>query len=129
MAFGMNHTQIIGRLGADPDAKFTKTGKPVATFRVAVNARGGGGETTEWFSVVTWEKLAETCHQYLHKGDPVYVAGRLQSRRYTDRDGVERTAIALVARDLVMLGGKTDGAARHGSALAPADDDPNDVPF
>lgn len=139
--YGLNRVEIIGRLGTEPEVRTTTTGKPVTSFRVAVNSRGGDGETTEWFSVVAWERLAEVCHEYLHKGDLVYIAGRMQSRRYTDRDGVDRIAHEVVAREMLMLGGKRDGepaaprspgragtsAATNTSTAGPVDLD--EVPF
>lgn len=116
MARGLNRVQIIGHLGRDPEMKYAPSGAAVTNFTVAVNrvrrdAGGGNVEETEWFRVVAWERLAETCDEHLRKGDRVYVEGRLQSRKYTDRDGVERTAVEVVASDLVMLGGRPDEAS------------------
>ncbi len=114
MARGLNKVQIIGNLGADPEMRFTPSGAAVTNFRVAVNRtrRGPDGnnvDETEWFRVVAWEKLAETCNEYLRKGNSVYVEGRLQSRKYTDRDGVERTSVEIVANEMIMLGGRGEG--------------------
>ena len=128
MARGLNKVQIIGHLGRDPEMTYTPSGAAVTNFSVAVNRTrrdpgGGNVEETEWFRVVAWEKLAETCDEHLRKGDRVYIEGRLQSRKYTDRDGVERTAVEIVAGDMVMLGGSRDesGApARAPTRPAPA---------
>jgi len=125
MVRGLNKVQIIGHLGRDPELRSTPSGTAVANFTVAVNrARkdqaGQLIEETEWFRVVAWEKLAETCHQYLAKGDPVYVEGRLQSRKYTDKDGIERTAVELVANELVMLGGRGEPREAAGAVAAGA---------
>jgi single-strand DNA-binding protein len=91
----------------------------VTNFRVAVgrHRRGTDGtmvDETEWFRVVAWDsgnyKLAEICNEYLRKGHKVYVEGRLQSRKYTDKDGVERTSVEIVATDMVMLSGRDEAA-------------------
>ena len=125
MVRGLNRVQIIGHLGRDPELRHTPAGAAVANFTVAVNRtrRDQAGqlvEETEWFRVVAWDKLAETCQQYLAKGDPVYVEGRLQSRKYTDREGIERTAVELVASEMVMLGGRGEPREAAGAVAAGA---------
>ena len=114
MARGLNKVQIIGNLGRDPEMRFTPSGAAVTNFTVAVNRnrRGPDGnnvEETEWFRIVAWEKLAETCDKYLRKGNSVYIEGRLQSRKYTDKDGIERTSVEIVANEMIMLGGRGEG--------------------
>jgi single-strand DNA-binding protein len=137
---GLNKVQIIGNLGRDPELRYTPAGKAVANFTVAVNRVTGTGEQrqeeTEWFRVVAWERLAETCQQYLEKGARVYIEGRLQSRKYTDKDGVERTSVEIVANEMLMLDGRAAGgdapvAAGSGrSGVAVADDEAgDDLPF
>jgi len=111
MARGLNRVQIIGNLGRDPEMRYTQGGQAVTNFTVAVNHTrrdqdGTASEETEWFRVVAFDKLGEIADQYLRKGGQVYVEGRLQSRKYTDRDGIERTAVEVVAGDLVLLGGR-----------------------
>jgi len=119
MARGLNKVQIIGNLGADPEMRYTPSGSAVTNFRVAVSrmrrgADGNNVDETEWFRVVAWDsagyKLAEICNEYLRKGSKVYVEGRLQSRKYTDKDGVERTSVEIVANEMLMLDGRSDGA-------------------
>jgi single-strand DNA-binding protein len=73
-------------------------------------------EETEWFNIVTWEKLAETCNNYLHKGSKVFIEGRMQSRKYTDKNGVERTIWEVIASDMRMLDSKAATAARSAAA-------------
>ena len=118
MARGLNKVQIIGNLGADPEMRYTPSGSAVTNFRVAVsrNRRGTDGnmiDETEWFRCVAWDtpsyKLAEICNEYLRKGRQVYVEGRLQSRKYTDKDGVERTSVEIVVNDMVLIGGREEG--------------------
>ncbi len=118
MARGLNKVQIIGNLGADPEMRYTPSGSGVTNFRIAVsrNRRGPDGnmiDETEWFRCVAWDspnyKLAEICNEYLRKGKQVYVEGRLQSRKYTDKDGIERTSVEIVVSEMLMLGGREDG--------------------
>jgi single-strand DNA-binding protein len=113
MSRGLNKVQIIGRLGRDPEMRYTPQGTPVTNFSVATGGRwtdrnGNERDDTEWFRVEAWDRLAETCNQYLSKGREVYIEGRLKTRKYTDRDGNERTAVEVVASNMVMLGGKGD---------------------
>ena len=130
MARGLNKVQIIGNLGADPEMRYIPSGAGVTNFRVAVsrNRRGTDGtmvDETEWFRCVAFDsagyKLAEICHQYLRKGQKVYVEGRLQTRKYTDKDGIERSSIEVVAHELLMLGGRNEGQK--------ADEFDDEVPF
>ncbi len=125
MPRGLNKVQIIGNLGADPEMRYTPSGSAVTNFRVAVgrNRRGPDGnmiDETEWFRCVAWDspsyKLAEICNEYLRKGKQVYVEGRLQSRKYTDKDGVERTSVEIVVNEMVMLGGREEGEFQGGGA-------------
>ena len=114
MVRGLNRVQIIGNLGADPEMRYTPSGTAVTNFRVAVNRtrRGPDGnnvDETEWFRVVAWDKLAETCNEFLKKGRPVYVEGRLQSRKYMDKDNIERTSVEVVANEMIMLDGRGEG--------------------
>ncbi len=126
MAGGLNKVQIIGNLGADPETRALPSGAGVTNFRVAVsrNRRGTDGtmvDETEWFRVVAFDsggyKLAEICHHFLRKGQKVYVEGRLQSRKYTDKDGVERTAVEIVAGEMLMLSGR-DADEGRGTGVA-----------
>jgi single-strand DNA-binding protein len=99
---------LIGNLGRDPEMTYTPSGVATTKFTIAVNrvSRNQSGERqeeTEWFNIVAWRQLAETCTQYLKKGQKVYIEGRLQTRRYTDRNGAERTAIEVIANDMEML--------------------------
>src|SRR6266702_2125538 len=98
----LNKIMLIGNLGKDPDAQYTPDGTAVMRFSLAVNriTKSSGGarqEETEWFNVITWRQLAEICGKYLHKGSKVFVEGRLTQRKYTDRQGVQRTAVEVVA--------------------------------
>lgn len=108
MGKDLNKVQMTGHLGADPEMRYTAQGSAVTTFRVASNRswkdrENNPHEETEWFRVVAWDKLGEICNQYLTKGTRVYVEGRLQTRKYTDRDGQERYATEVIAQDMIIL--------------------------
>jgi len=108
MSKGLNKVQIVGHLGKDPEMRYTPSGKPVTTFSIAVSrawssADGERHNETEWFSVVAWSNLAETCKQYLSKGQRVYVEGRLQTRRWDDKEGQKHTSVEIVASEMIML--------------------------
>jgi single-strand DNA-binding protein len=103
----LNRVQIIGRLGRDPESKFTPTGKRVVHFSVAVSNRwkdreGEMRESTEWVNVEAWDRLGETCQQYLKKGSLVYVEGRLKTDKYEDR-GESKYFTKVVAQTIQFL--------------------------
>ena len=113
MSRGLKKVQIIGHLGKDPEMRYTPSGKPVTTFSVAVSrswnsADGERHSETEWFNVVAWGNLAEICKQYLVKGQQVFVEGRLQTRRWDDKEGVKHTSVEVVANEMMMLGERRD---------------------
>jgi single-strand DNA-binding protein len=122
MAKDLNKVMITGRLGADPEMRFTPQGSAVTTFNVASgrtwrSADGTQHDDTEWFRVVAWDKLAEICNQYLTKGARVYVEGRLQTRKYQDRDGVNRQSTEVIATDMIILSSRReDDASGYASA-------------
>jgi len=104
----LNKVLLMGRLGADPELRYTTDGTPVATFRMATSESykdksGVKQERTEWHSIVAWRKLAEIAGEYLKKGRLVYIEGRIQSREYEGRDGVKRKVYEIVASDMKML--------------------------
>jgi len=108
----VNKAFIIGRLGQDPDVRFTSNGTAVANFSVATDEKGQGGkQVTTWHNVVAWSKLAEVCQKYLKKGALVFIEGRIQHQQYEDRDGNKRTKTEIVAQGLRMLGGDKDSSA------------------
>lgn len=108
MSKDLNKCTIIGRLGKDPEMRFTPGGSAVTTFSVAVGRqwRNGDGqqqEETEWFTVVAWAKLGEICNEHLRKGSRIYIEGRIQTRTYDDKDGVKRYKTELIASDMIIL--------------------------
>ncbi len=128
MSRGLNKVQIIGHLGKDPEMRYTPSGKPVTTFSVAVSrswnsADGERHSETEWFNVVAWGNLAEICKQYLLKGQQVYIEGRLQTRRWDDKEGVKHTSVEIVASEMMMLGDRRD-SNNHSQEVDNASADP-----
>ena len=113
MARDLNKVQMTGRLGADPEMRYTPQGHAVTTFRAASNrswrtAEGESHEDTEWFRVVAWNKLAEICHQWLSKGSRVYVEGRMQTRQWQDQEGQMRYQTEVIATDIIILDSRRD---------------------
>jgi len=104
----LNKIMLIGNLGKDPDMQVTAEGTPFTRFSLAVNrsytsSSGEKVEESEWFNIVVWRQLAEICERYLHKGSKVYLEGRLSQRKYTDREGVQRTSVEVIANEMEML--------------------------
>jgi single-strand DNA-binding protein len=133
----MNKIILIGNLGRDPEMNYTPNGVAVAKFSLAVShtsksATGERQQETEWFNIVAWRQLAETCSTYLKKGHKVYIEGRLTTRKYTDKNNVERTFIEVVANDLEMLTPKDRQSSASSSDILSGDDslgDLEDHPF
>ena len=104
----LNKVMIIGNCGKETEMRFTPNGKPVTSFSVAVNSKFGEQETTEWFRIVCWNKLAETCNQYLRKGQQVYVEGRQQTSHWEDKDNKIHVKTEVVANRVLFLGKRTE---------------------
>lgn len=107
----LNRAQILGRLTRDPEMRYTPNGRTVTSFGVATNRRfktaeGNLQDQTEFHDVVAWGKLAEISHQFLHKGEPVYVEGRLQTRSWESPDGAKRQKTEIVAENVIALAGR-----------------------
>jgi single-strand DNA-binding protein len=115
MGKSINKVILVGRLGRDPEMKYTSGGTPFCRFSIATDDnwtdKGSGEkqERTEWHSIVVWDRLAEICNQYLTKGRLVYIEGSLQTREWDDKEGVKRKTTEVRARDMVMLGGGGGG--------------------
>src|SRR5690242_14775168 len=116
----LNKIMLIGNLGKEPEMSYTPGGKAITKFTMAVNRRSRDRETgerreeTQWFNIVAWDQLAETCNSYLHKGSKIYIEGRINSRKYTDKDGVERTVWDVTATEMQMLDPKGAGGQSGG---------------
>ena len=108
MARGLNKVLIIGKVGRDPEMRYTPSGRPVTTFSVGTGrtwttADGERRTETEWFNVVAWSSLAEICKQYLTKDRLVYIEGRLQTRHWEDQEGNKHSATEIVASEMIVL--------------------------
>ena len=142
----LNKVFLIGRLGRDPEVRYMPNGEAVCNFSIATsetwNDRNGQRvERTEWHNITMYRKLAEIAGQYLRKGSQVYLEGRIQSRKYQGKDGIERTAYEIIANEMKMLGGGNDSGQqsnqtpsqprRQASATpaAPVEDVDDDIPF
>ncbi|HHK5576484.1 TPA: single-stranded DNA-binding protein [Neisseria polysaccharea] len=111
----LNKVILIGRLGRDPEVRYMPNGEAVCNFSVATsetwNDRNGQRvERTEWHNITMYRKLAEIAGQYLKKGGLVYLEGRIQSRKYQGKDGIERTAYDIIANEMKMLGGRNENS-------------------
>lgn len=126
------HVVIVGRLGREPEMRYTPNGTPVTNFSVAVsrkwkNQNGELQEKTTWFRVTAWGKLAETCNEYLDKGRMVLVEGEVEASAWMGQDGEPRATLELRAQNVRFLGGKSNGGSEQAEAPAPAEED--DLPF
>src|SRR5437868_5633412 len=120
MAGSVNKVILIGHLGKDPEVRYTPNGQAVANFTVATNdswtdKAGQKQDRTEWHRVVVWAKLAELCGEYLSKGRQVYLEGRLQTREWTNKEGVKQYTTEVVANQVVFLSGGERGQGRGSS--------------
>lgn len=114
----VNKVILIGNLGADPEVRYMDNKQCVANIRIATNRsytnkNNEKVDETEWHSVSLWGKLGETTEKYLKKGNPVYIEGRLRTRKWTDQNGVERYTTEVIAENMVMLGNKQSGGFEH----------------
>jgi single-strand DNA-binding protein len=142
-----NKIILVGNLGRDPELRYTPQGTPVCSFSLATNEKrkdrttGENQDLTTWFRVTLWGRQAETASQYLTRGRPVYIEGRLRVEEWTDRDGKPRHTLEVHATDMQFIGGgrseeggappaRAAAAAQHGDAgPEPADLSDDDVPF
>lgn len=139
----INKVMLIGNLGADPEIRYTQSGTQVATFTMTTTEKRKGQdgqvqEQTEWHRIVAWQRLAEICGEYLSKGSRVYIEGKLQTRKWQDKNGNDRYTTEIVAREMKMLSPRTTGGggdygaqAGYGGDTFPEQQQPvgDDVPF
>ena len=143
----INKVILIGNLGRDPENRYLPSGEQVTSIAVATTDRwrdkasGEQKEQTEWHRISFFGKLAEIAGQYLKKGSQVYIEGRLRTRKYTDKEGIDRYATEIIADTMQMLGSRQEGqqstgrnsyseAKQTGRRAAPSDyDDSSDIPF
>jgi single-strand DNA-binding protein len=141
-----NKIILVGNLGRDPELRYTPDGTPVCSFSLATNERrrdrntGENTDVTTWFRVTLWRRQAEVASQYLTRGKPVYIEGRLRVEEYTDRDGKTRHSLEVTATDMQFIGSARGGddtggpqaraaAAQPQGGPEPTDLTDDDVPF
>ena len=154
----VNKVILVGRLGRDPETRYMPNGDAITNFSLATDEqwrdRNGERQTrTEWHNVSLYGKLGEIANQYLRKGSQVFIEGKIQSRKYTDKDGIERMVYNIIGNEMKMLGNRNDGSdsgnnntapstssnpppaaprrqpPQHESTTAPIDDIDDDIPF
>lgn len=142
----LNKVILIGRLGQEPTIRYMPNGEAVCNFSVATSEKytdknGQRQEATEWHNVTMYRKLAEIAGKYLTKGSQVYLEGRIQSRKYQGKDGIERTAYEIIVNEMKMLGGGNDSGQQSNQTpsqprrqapatpVAPVEDVDDDIPF
>lgn len=137
---GVNKVILVGRLGKDPEVRYTPSGAAVANFSIATSEEwkdkntGEKQERTEWHRIVAWRRLGEICGEYLHKGSQIYIEGKLQTRSWEDRDGNKRYTTEIVAQNMQMLdatgkGGKTESEEGRFPTEEPVSIPDDDIPF
>ena len=144
----VNKAILIGRLGRDPEVRHMPNGEAVCNFSIATSETwndrqiGQRQERTEWHNITLYRRMAEVAGQYLKKGSQVYIEGRIQSRKYTDKNGIERTAYEIIGSEMKMLGGGNDSGQQEqaetptppsrqapAATAQPVDDIDDDIPF
>ena len=134
----LNKAMVIGHLGQDPEAKYTPSGKAVCNINIASSYKYTNKETgeqikkTEWHRLVFWGKLAEILCEYCRKGDPIYIEGRLETRKWTDKSNVDHYTTEIIVGQMQMLGGKKERTDRAPAAAPPPEQDfdfEDDIPF
>jgi len=128
----LNKVHLIGNLGRDPEVRYTKSGKAVASFSIATTEKwtdesGNKNKKTEWHRIIAWGKLGEICGEYLSKGNQVYIEGKLQTREWEDKDGNKRQTTEIVASNMTMLG--QAGGAGNSNNSGADDFEEEDIPF
>ena len=129
----VNKVILVGRLGRDPETRYTSSGQAVCNFTLATDETykdraGERQKRTEWHRIVVWAKQAEIAQQYLHKGSLIYLEGRIQTRQWDDREGQKRTTVEIVATNFRMLGSRGDAAAAAAGAGTGTSGTEADVP-
>lgn len=126
MSNDLNQCQFIGRLGKNPESRAMPNGDNVSSFSIAVGWKSKDSEGAEWVNIVTFGKLAEICNKYLQKGSQVFIQGRMKTRKYTDKTGVEKYSTEVIADRMQMLGGKSERQSPTDNAPENVD---ADIPF
>ncbi len=130
----VNKVILVGRLGRDPETRYMPNGDAITNFSIATDEqwrdRNGERQTrAEWHNVSLYGKLGEIANQYLRKGSQVFIEGKIQSRKYTDKDGIERMAYNIIGNEMKMLGNRNDGSdSGNNNAAPPTSNPPPEAP-
>ena len=129
----VNKVILVGRLGRDPETRYMPNGDAITNFSLATDEqwrdRNGERQTrTEWHNITLFGKLGEIAGQYLRKGSQVFIEGKIQSRKYTGKDGIERTAYDIIGNEMKMLGNRNDGSDSGNNNAAPPTSNPPPAP-
>lgn len=129
----VNKAILIGRLGKDPELRYTQSGKAVATFSLATSERWTGQdgqkqESTTWHNIVVWGRQAEVVKEYMKKGSQIYIEGRISNRSYDDKEGNKKYISEIVAQNFTFLDSKGTGSGGGGGMSAPSGDTPPPPP-
>lgn len=130
----LNRVQLIGNVGKVPEVRYMQNGDAVANVTIATtdtwkDKEGNRQEKTEWHRVTFYRKLAEIVDQYVNKGDPLYIEGRLETRKWTDTKGVERYTTEIIASEMKMLGGKPGKSPDHKVSEPTPETETDDIPY
>lgn len=132
----LNKVQLIGNLGSDPKIRFTESGTPIVNFSLATNEKwkdkaGQLQARVEWHKIAVWGNLANVCQEYLSSGKSVYVEGRLQTTTWTDKEGIQRYTVEVVAQNVQFLGNRNDGDGQGSRQKKPppSPQPDDDLPF
>lgn len=132
MARGVNKVILIGNLGKDPEIRYTQSGTAVGSFSLATTERQKKNDEwidhTEWHNIVVWGKLAENAEKFLKKGSTVYIEGRLQTRKWQDKDGRDRYTTEIVCQNMQFLNGGRDNKRSDGGSSPSGGNDNEDFP-
>ena len=131
---GVNKVILIGNLGRDPDLRYLPSGDPVAKFTLATNSRwkdkeGQWQDRTDWHNIVVFKRQAEICNEYLKKGSPVYIEGRIQNRSWEDKDGNKKYMTEIVAQSINLLGRKGEPEEEVPEEVGETKTEDEDLPF
>lgn len=131
MANDLNSCNFIGRLGNDPEMRYSANGDAIASFSIAVGWKSKDKDGKEWVNISAFGKLAEICGQYLKKGSQVYVSGKMKTDKYTDKNGVEKYSTKIILANMQMLGVKHEANKEESKPHKPGsfDEFEDDIPF
>lgn len=120
----VNKAILVGRLGNDPEVRYTQDGTPVASFSLATDEQwkdknGKKVQKTEWHKIIAWRKLGEVCGEYLTKGKLIYIEGKIQTRQWENKDGIKQYTTEIIAQSMKMLSGPGDGQSKQSGQSKP----------